>query len=336
MANHATLKEPLGRKRYIKRYLKQFPWLVVVKRAIYGALSSDPLKLYALCLLAIKAMNFIPITRMSFFRRLAFDTAAPGTVLIAGKNERFVVLASDNIIGRRVYVDNEPYDFDKMQTVLRILGGRPRTLLVDVGANIGTICIPAVKRGLFQRAIAIEPEPRNFALLLANVHINWLADKISPQNFALGATDGDQVVFELSGSNSGDHRVRTTDSPGTYGEAERSTITVRSESFDAVAKDIDPNETVIWLDTQGFEGHILSGAKSALRSRTPIVLEFWPYGLDRSNGYPLLKDALIQNGYSQFYDLEGIIKPLPLTSDSLDGLRRRIGDTGDFTDILVV
>jgi FkbM family methyltransferase len=276
---------------------------------------------------------------MSFFRKMAFDTAAPGTVLIAGKNERFVVSTSDKIIGRRIYVDNEPYDFDKMQTVLRILGNdRPRTLLVDVGANIGTICIPAVKRGLFQRAIAIEPEPRNFALLLANIHINWLADKITPQNFALGAKDGDQVVFELSGSNFGDHRVRTTtDSPSLQGEAERSTITVRSESFDAVAKDIDPNETVIWLDTQGFEGHILSGAKNALRSRTPICLEFWPYGLDRSNCYPLLKDALIQNDYSQFYDLPGgIIKPVPLTSDSLDGLRRRIGDTGDFTDILVV
>ena len=36
---------------------------------------------------------------------------------------------------------------------------------LDIGANIGVICIPAVKRGLVESANAVEPERKNFELL---------------------------------------------------------------------------------------------------------------------------------------------------------------------------
>ncbi len=48
-----------------------------------------------------------------------------------------------------------------MHRAVSLLGRRGLTSLIDIGANIGTICIPAVKCGLFDRAIAIEPEPLN-------------------------------------------------------------------------------------------------------------------------------------------------------------------------------
>ena len=35
----------------------------------------------------------------------------------------------------------------------------------DIGANIGVISIPAVKRGLIKKAYAVEPEPQNYNLL---------------------------------------------------------------------------------------------------------------------------------------------------------------------------
>ena len=39
------------------------------------------------------------------------------------------------------------------------------------------------------------------------------------------------------------------------------------------------------MDTQGFEAHILLGAKNLVASRTPILLEFWPYALKRTNSF---------------------------------------------------
>ena len=44
--------------------------------------------------------------------------------------------------------------------------------------------------------------------------------------------------------------------------------------------------TLIWVDTQGHEGHVFSGItlNHALGRRPFIVTEFWPYGLERAGG----------------------------------------------------
>ena len=56
---------------------------------------------------------------------------------------------------------------------------------------------------------------------------------------------------------------------------------------------VEPNEIgLAWIDTQGHEGHVLSGASRLIQANVPIVIEFWPYGLKRSGGYPLLRQFL--------------------------------------------
>ena len=208
--------------------------------------------------------------------------------------------------------------------------------MVDIGANIGTICIPAVKRGLFKSAIAIEPDPLNYSLLLANINLNGLRDKIVAHNLALGQKDDEQLAFELSKTNFGDHRVQIRNDSDLYDEAGRKVITVKSQTFDNVVKSVEPNETLIWIDAQGFEGHILCGAKKALHLQTPICCEFWPYGMHRSNCYPLFKKSLIQAGYNLFYDLNEGQSAIPFTSKSLDDLYERLGDRGAYTELLIL
>jgi hypothetical protein len=92
---------------------------------------------------------------------------------------------------------------------------------------------------------------------------------------------------------------------------------------------------LIWSDTQGFEGHVLAGATIALRSQPPLVLEFWPHGMKRSQCYPLLKTFLIENGYNVFYELRDKPSPVALTAQSLDCLYAEQGEEG-FTEILVL
>ena len=73
--------------------------------------------------------------------------------------EPFVVDTKDGIIGRVLFETGE-FDFGKFETAHRLIcerRGKAPALLVDIGANIGTICIPAISRGLVQSAIAIEP-----------------------------------------------------------------------------------------------------------------------------------------------------------------------------------
>jgi len=274
-----------------------------------------------------------------FFRKVFFNCADPGSLLISnGLNETFVIAASDKVIGKEVFIGREPYDFEKIETALKLLGDHKRTLMIDVGANIGTICIPAVKRGLFQRAVAIEPEPLNYSLLVANISINQLGDKIITHNIALGEKDDQSLIFELSEDNYGDHRIRVGSDSGLFNEDGRKIIRVKSETLNKIMGegDASANATLIWMDTQGFEGYVLSGASKALEQKTPICLEFWPYGMARSKCYSRLKDALTSNGYRFFYNLDNKAYATPLTSQSLDSLYNELGEGGSFSDLLVV
>ena len=85
-------------------------------------------------------------------RKAIFDTSEPNTILFSrGVNENFILQSNDQVIGRTVYATKKPFDFDKLTKVLKILNLKKNELLIDVGANIGTICIPAIKRNLFNK-----------------------------------------------------------------------------------------------------------------------------------------------------------------------------------------
>jgi hypothetical protein len=85
------------------------------------------------------------------------------------------------------------------------------------------------------------------------------------------------------------------------------------------------------MDTQGYEGFVLRGAAAFLASRPPLVLEFWPYGMNRSGSYPLLREAL--KPYSTFIDLDAPSVRRPISE--LDALREEIGPDGAWRDILL-
>ena len=69
---------------------------------------------------------------------------------------------------------------------LRILGKKhKKKTLIDIGANIGSISIPALARGFFRNAIVFEPEIKNYRVLIANIYLNKLENKIRSINLAL-------------------------------------------------------------------------------------------------------------------------------------------------------
>jgi FkbM family methyltransferase len=256
-------------------------------------------------------------------------------------------------------------DFSKFETAMGLLRARDAKrferleLLLDVGGNIGGICLPAVKRGFASRAIAIEPEATNLRLLRANIALNDLRESIEVIDLAAGPRENEMLPFEISNDNWGDHRVTRGRAPGNYGEADRAHIEVRSTTLDAMmatslfvrgkeepmspvslfarwlrgaSRPTLPESTFVWMDIQGYEGHALTGGSNLLAARPPIALEFWPYGMERADSYGALRAAIAH--YSGFYDLSnpGDLRPL----SDLDPLRVELGPDGHFTDILVV
>ena len=252
-----------------------------------------------------------------------FDIQKEGTELLAinNFNEKYIVNSNDRLIGRSLYI-NGSYEFDTFLHTLAILENKIKTeTLIDIGANIGSICIPAVKRGIFKNCLAIEPEPYNFDLLTKNIFINNLSNKIQTFNVALGQFDNKKTKFALSENNYGDHRIKSESSEKNYyNENKRKIIDIEIKRLDTLIQNIKPKETILWIDVQGYEGFVLEGGMNILRKKPPLVIEFWPYGLDKSASYNLLKKNLINLNYTNCYNLNLKSYIKDLTQSKLDDL----------------
>jgi FkbM family methyltransferase len=250
---------------------------------------------------------------------------------------RFLVNARDKGISRALFIAGAS-DFDKFETATRLLeqarpGGGKVDVLLDVGANIGSICVPAVLRGFAERAVAVEAQPTNCRLLRANIAINGLADRIEVVERAASDRDGAVLSMELSDGNWGDHRIAASRAPGRYGEAERAHIDVPSIRLESLDHLDASGRMLVWMDVQGYEGHALAGAERLLAATPPLVLEFWPYGILRADSFAALQRSVAH--YRGFHDLERPELPLRPIQE-LDKLFAELGPDGPFTDILVV
>jgi len=249
-------------------------------------------------------------------------------------SELFVVNLEDKEIAKGLFCKGL-FDYDKLIHAIKIVKENNINfngeLLVDVGANIGTISIPAITRNEFNSVIAFEPNPENYKLLRTNLIMNNIEGRFEIHQCAVGNVKT-YLDLEISPSNSGDHRISVSSDDGIYNESSREKIKVKSTTLDSAISDVDPNKTLVWVDVQGFEGHVLSGANRILKNKIPIVIEFWPYGLNRSGGFEMLKLSLSE--YKGFYDLRSPNNFYDISE--LDFYYEKIGVDGDFIDLLVL
>lgn len=218
----------------------------------------------------------------------------------------------------------EEADIANANELLLRLGHEVRkSTFLDIGANIGTHGLYAAKLG-FKRVVSVEPDDTNFRLLRANQALNGEAQTFVNIHSAVSNVDGEGVL-ELSTDNYGDHRLRSIEGPSkdsdVFDESCRSIVSTRIAKLDTLLSEvaIDPRDIdLVWMDTQGYEGHALAGANCLRTAKTPLVSEFWPYGLKRSGGYPLLRDALLNA--TGIYDMTAMRNSGTVTSLSLDDL----------------
>lgn len=251
--------------------------------------------------------------------------------------EYFLVFTNDNVVSKGVYASSRGgFDFQKFERAVKLLGaGSELDMLVDVGANIGTICIPAVRRGYARQALAIEPEPRNYRLLVANILLNDLAAAIKPYQSALGGPGSQSLRLTLSPDSSATHRVAAESGAEPAATANENEIVVPSTTLDDIAPSLSRDRSLIWIDAEGYEGIILSGARAAVVRRVPLVIEFTPHFMGMLNSYAPLKEALLN--YSLYYDLaDPTPRGVAISEASLDALWQRFSGVEFQTDLLVM
>ena len=277
------------------------------------------------------------VSRSALLRASRYRALDRQVLATTASGMTFVVDTGDQVIARDMVVHGH-FDLGKAEKALDLAGFGPNeATFVDVGANIGSICLPLVKTGRVASALAIEPDPTNVALLRANIVLNGLEPRVTVHNTAVGARPDERLMFELSTDNFGDHRISSGSAAGHYGEDRRMTIEVASTTLDHLLKDFRHENLFIWMDTQGYEGYILQGSKFILDKAPPLVVEFWPYGMARSGAYPHLKAALLNGRYRQWADLSEDTPVLkPLDAAALDAVHAALTENGAFTDLLLL
>jgi FkbM family methyltransferase len=261
-------------------------------------------------------------------------------LMIAEGPETYVVVSGDLAIGFPLFMTGES-DFGKFVGAITLLSdtkGRTIDEIWDVGANIGSICIPAVRRKLVRRAVAFEPEKRLFRLLRANAILNQVDDRIECHNVALGEVRK-SVDLTIGKGNTGDYRIAGRQFENdAMGEASRQNQEIDVRPMDDFIERFEPDSTLVFMDIQGYEGFALKGAREILWSSPPLVVEFWPYGMKRLESYAALRETVCSGVYSEFADLSAQVPMFrPLTAEALNSLYEQLGeDSNAATDILFV
>jgi FkbM family methyltransferase len=264
--------------------------------------------------------------RDSFFSKAAEFTAY---VTVEAEDQLFFVATEDSGIGRPLFVKRTRGDIRHLGTAVRLLAqvglSSAGSTFVDVGANIGTTTVTALRRYEFARAVALEPAPANFRLLRHNLLANNIESAVTALHVAVTEAEGEQRLV-LSGASSGAHVL----APAVPNKP-ASAVMVQAVTLDGlVARGvIDPAAVgLLWIDTVGHEADVLAGASVLVSAGVPLVVAL----RTRSERWPKKKGSLLRllAGYTDFAELRVEAR---LTRD-LSGLLNAIEKPG--TDLLAV
>jgi len=272
-----------------------------------------------------------PISRYVYFESIKNKFLVKNS-----NNEKYILNSDDKVVSKFLYVSGT-YDFVKFEKATNIcfpdIKSNPMDLFVNVGANIGSICIPAVNRKYAKKSIAIEPEPKNYRNLVANIYLNNLQNKIHHFCNAISDKNDEDLELELSKYNFADHRISVSKNEGIYSELKRKKITVKSKTLDYFFDSFSKKRDLIYMDVQGYEGIILQGCPKIINLKIPIILEIWPYGLSRTNSLDILIKMIKK--YSYIYDLSEK-NPEKRSSEDIEKIINSIGKKNTrYRDILI-
>ncbi len=281
-------------------------------------------------------------SKNTFINSIIFDIYSKKSKYILTENsykEKFILISQDKVISKEIFVKGE-FDLKKLEKTLEFL--RPThkiKKLYDIGANLGVTCIPAVQRKMIQTAIAVEPVMQNYDILKMNIILNKLEEKIMHYNCALSDRANNDAKIEISINNSGDNKVILETNVESLNQTNNIQKIV-TEKFDNLFKNINGNEDLIWIDTQGYEPKVLMGAENLIKSKAPIVVEFWPYELKRNGLWAPMFEILKK--FDFFVDLsektleKKEINPYSLKDLSSNWEKDKYKDPLLFTDFLLL
>jgi len=197
-------------------------------------------------------------------------------------------------VGFSIFV-NGIYEEDNIKFIIDRLP--LNSILLDLGANIGSISIPIAKLRKDITVIAVEASPRVFSYLKYNVEINELADRFHLYNYALTNRDNDSVKFFSPVEKFGKGSL----SPVFTSDSE----TISTMTLDTILNDEKFSEIgFVKIDVEGYESLVFKGANKLLTGidSADVLFEFADWAEDQAFDVNVgdSQKILLGHGYKLF------------------------------------
>ncbi|NLR98307.1 FkbM family methyltransferase [Rhizobium sp. P38BS-XIX] len=222
-----------------------------------------------------------------------FDTRLGRDILVSALGPRVKTMTVDcgdhvlsfspaDYIGRKVFRKGhfERDHVDRLLSVLQERGLlRTGVTLLELGGNIGTqTCYFALSKA-YDRIITVEPDPRNFRLLSANIADNGFDAMVTAVNCAAGDRGG-ELDFYLNHKNHGKSSALRQSASD-----EKISVPVRTVPDILAQAGTDPADIgLIWMDIEGYEPVACRSMIDLMAAKVPLYMEFTPafYGKEQA------------------------------------------------------
>ena len=221
----------------------------------------------------------------------------PNCELVKVDGTQFLVFKGQDLISN--HLKQELYENNVHQLALKILIDKPDGLVLDIGANLGTFCVPLARKIPQLKFHAFEPQRIVSYQLCANIIINSLDNvytyelALSNENASVDLAMPDYAAETNIGAFSIDKEVREN-------EYECKTVNT-TDRIDLVPLDYLTfnNVRLIKVDVEGHELEVIKGGIETIKASDypPIIFEAWAWKPWFQEKRKTLFDYLEGHGY---------------------------------------
>jgi FkbM family methyltransferase len=221
----------------------------------------------------------------------------PNCEIVKVENIQFLVFKGSDLISN--HLKQELYENNIHLLALKILLDKADGQVLDIGANLGTFCLPLAQKFPALKFHAFEPQRIINYLLCANIIINSL-DNVYTYELALSNEDSNIELAMPDYTNEKNIGAFSIDKEVRKNDYECSTINttdmIKMIPLDMMLFD---NIKLIKIDVEGHELEVLKGGIETIKTNNypPIIFEAWTWKPWYQEKRKSLFDYLEGHGY---------------------------------------
>ncbi len=209
------------------------------------------------------------------------------------------------------YSNIDMYKNGEYRWLKQALTGKSSPVVFDVGANVGHWSKTVLEIVPQATIHAFEPSPTTFKILLSAE----LSSKVALNNFALGASPSTLTFYEYGDAHAHNSFFPRHDKP------HQSTKEIGVETLESYCQkhQIDHID-FLKIDTEGYDFHVLRGAKSLLEAEKIDFIQF-EYGDNYIDARIFLKDIfdfVVDLEYDIYRIMPKALKHIPVYHEALE------------------